>query len=145
MQENYYGQRLRQMLRWEDLNGMAHQLESRNPFADSALIAQWLNVPLKEKITTYTKEILRHAMDDYLPLEVAMRTDKKGFSVPDAKLTWKHRESWKDAFFNSDLNAFSPIKKREYVWKNVGPMDEKDLGWIFRLSALSYYLENLKS
>ena len=44
MREDYYGERLTQLLRFEDRNGMAAGIESRNPFADDYRMADaWLN------------------------------------------------------------------------------------------------------
>jgi len=146
MRGDYYGQRLRQMLRWEDLNGMANQLESRNPFADSQQLAQWLNVPLKQKFTNgYSKGILRDAVTAFVPDEVRMRIDKKGFSVPDGKLTLKHMHQWKDAYFSETLNIFSPMAKREQAFKSVNNSSDVNLKWIFRLASLSYFMEQIKS
>jgi asparagine synthase (glutamine-hydrolysing) len=142
---DYTHQRLRQMLRWEDLNGMAHQLESRNPFADNAVLASWLNVSMEKKMTNgFTKGILRDAVNGIVPEDVRWRVDKKGFSVPDASLTWKHHMAWQEAFMSRDLDVYSPFEKREAAWKNMKQGDEKTLRWFFRLTSLSYYLENLK-
>jgi asparagine synthase (glutamine-hydrolysing) len=142
---DYSHQKLRQMLRWEDLNGMAHHLESRNPFADNAILASWLKVSMKEKMGNgYTKGILRDAVKNIVPTEVLWRKDKKGFTVPDARLTWKFHKQWKDAFMSVALDGFSPASKREAAWKDLREDDTKSLQWVFRLSALAYYLENLK-
>jgi asparagine synthase (glutamine-hydrolysing) len=146
MREDFYGQRLRQMLRWEDLNGMANQLESRNPFADSQLLAKWLQIPLENKLTHgYGKGILRDAVVSVVPEDVRLRIDKKGFSVPDEKLTLKHMRQWKDAYFSDELNIYSPLKKREQIWKNNSLHQGNNLKWIFRLASLSYFLEQIKS
>ena len=142
MHADFYGQKLRQMLTWEDLNGMAHGLESRNPFADDMQLAKWLNVPLKDKIKNgYTKGMLRDALKDVMPETVRWRVDKKGFTVPDATLTWKHRNAWAGYVMSDVLDAWSPRTKREILLKNLKEEDENGLKWYFRLAALSVFLQ----
>ncbi|MEY4002079.1 MAG: asparagine synthase [Bacteroidota bacterium] len=142
MQADFYGQKLRQMLAWEDLNGMAHGLESRNPFADDMQLAKWLNVPLKDKIKNgYTKGVLRDALQDVMTESVRWRMDKKGFTVPDAALTWKNRNAWSGYFMSDVLDPWSPRAQRERLLKNLQEGDENALKWYFRLSAFSVFLQ----
>lgn len=146
MQQDYFGQKLSQMLRWEDLNGMAHSLESRNPFADDQTLAAWLKVPFGEKIKNgFTKGVLRDAAADLVPEKVRWRRDKKGFSVPDSRLTWQAREDWKAAFLSSALDPYSPRAKREKMYQRLHPEDHETLRWYFRLSSLAYFMENLQN
>jgi asparagine synthase (glutamine-hydrolysing) len=146
MQADFYGQKLRQMLAWEDLNSMAHGLESRNPFADDMQLAKWLNVPLKEKVKNgYTKGILRDVLKDVMPESIRWRVDKKGFTVPDANLTWKNRNAWTGYFMSEVLDPWSPRAHREHLLKNLQQDDENGLKWLFRLSALSVFLQQSKS
>lgn len=142
IQADFYGQKLRQMLSWEDLNGMAHGLESRNPFADDMELAKWLNIPLKDKLKNgYTKGVLREALKDVMPETVRWRVDKRGFTVPDATLTWKHRNAWSGLVMSEVLDAWSPRPKREILLKNLEEEDENGLKWYFRLAALSAFLQ----
>lgn len=101
MWADYYGPRLNQLLRFEDRNGMACGLESRNPFADDSRLADaWLNAwsddtwslegSLSSKLVNgYSKGYLRKAMQGLVPESVLWRTDKKGFTVPAGGLTMK--------------------------------------------------------
>jgi asparagine synthase (glutamine-hydrolysing) len=142
MHADFYGHKLRQMLTWEDLNGMAHGLESRNPFADDMELAKWLNVPLEVKIKNgYTKGVLRDALKDVMPESVRWRVDKKGFTVPDATITWKYRNAWSGLVMSEVLDAWSPRPKREILLKNLKEGDENGLKWYFRLAALSAFLQ----
>lgn len=146
MKDDYYGQRLRQMLMWEDINGMAHQLESRNPFADSRKLSAWLTLPLESKFTAgFSKGILRDAVQGIVPEKVRLRLDKKGFSVPDTRLNLKFYQHWKEAFFSEEIQLFSPLKKREILWNSVQKNENENLKKIFRLSALSMFIQKIKS
>lgn len=145
MYADYFGQKLGQMLRWEDANGMAHSIESRNPFADDMKLAAWLNVSLKNKMENgYAKGLLRKAASGLVPAEVLWRVDKKGFTVPDSRMTWKSKDAWKDAFMSSELDTFSSHSRREKAFKNLMPDHHFDLKWMFRLTALSYFIESLR-
>lgn len=146
MLHDYSVQKLQQMLRWEDANGMANSLESRNPFADDMQLANWLLVPFRKKIENgYTKGVLRNAVQDFVPKDVLWRVDKKGFSVPEAKLTWRCKEAWKEVFLSENLEPFSPIFKREKAYAALDVNDVTGLQWYFRLTSLSQYLEHIKS
>lgn len=145
MAADYYGQRLNQMLMWEDRNGMAHSLESRNPFADDRELARWLNVPLAEKCANgYAKGVLREALEGVMPESVRWRVDKKGFTVPDTALTWKNRTSWEPLFMGSLLDEWSPRQQREKFLRSLKP-DPDMMRWYFRLSSFSAFLQHLKS
>ncbi len=142
MHADFYGQKLRQMLTWEDLNGMAHGLESRNPFADDMELAKWLNISFEDKIKNgYTKGVLREALKDVMPESVRWRIDKKGFTVPDAALTWKNRNAWAGYVMSEVLDVWSPKENRELLMKNLKEEDENGLKWYFRLAALSVFLQ----
>ncbi|MBM3937871.1 MAG: hypothetical protein FJ333_04350, partial [Sphingomonadales bacterium] len=106
MRADYYGSRLNQLLRYEDRNGMACGLESRNPFADDVVMADaWLNAwgddtwslegSLSSKLVDgYSKGYLRQAMKGLVPDAVLWRTDKKGFTVPAGLLTLSSLAVW---------------------------------------------------
>jgi asparagine synthase (glutamine-hydrolysing) len=118
MREDYYGQRLNQLLRFEDRNGMAWGLESRNPFADDVVMADaWLNAwgdetwnmegSLSSKLVDgYSKGYLRQAMKGLIPESVLWRTDKKGFTVPSGRLTLNVLEHWKKWILSDRLDGF---------------------------------------
>jgi asparagine synthetase B (glutamine-hydrolysing) len=145
MKHDYFKQKLQQMLRWEDSNGMAHSIESRNPFADDMKLAQWLMISMRKKTANgYAKGLLRKAVADIVPQEVLWRVDKKGFTVPDSRLTWRCREAWKDHFLSKELEPWSPQNFREQVFLSMKQDDHKTLQWFFRLTSLSVYLQHLK-
>lgn len=142
MADDYYGMKLGQMILWEDRNGMANSLESRNPFADDRNLAMFLNIPFKKKIANgFTKGILREALIHDVPAEVLWRVDKKGFSVPDKELTKVHLDLWKDAFFSDKLNEYAPQERRHKLWNRMANNKEKDFQDFFRLVSFSHFLE----
>lgn len=144
-QSKFYG-KLYQMLAWEDRNGMSFQLESRNPFADDVNIPQKYlgKFQLHELMQVgMPKGILREAFKDLLPTELYHRTDKKGFSVPEALLTKKHGLKWKDAFMYGGLNPYIQKEYRAHVLKRFNDLNAKELQFYFRTSALGFYLSLL--
>ncbi|MEZ0369398.1 MAG: asparagine synthase (glutamine-hydrolyzing) [Candidatus Sericytochromatia bacterium] len=98
-----YGERLRNegfhlmklslipLLRYEDRNSMAYSLETRLPFLDYRLVQFLFSLPSEMLIRqSWSKWILRQAMQGVLPPEIQWRRDKKGFPVPQA--SWLRRE-----------------------------------------------------
>jgi len=110
LEQDYFGSRLNQLLRFEDRNGMAFSLESRNPFADDQYLFNWigsyglndadgeawnLQGELSERLWNgLSKGVLRRVANHYLPANLVNRLDKKGFTVADAKLTHRHQQKW---------------------------------------------------
>ena len=71
------------LLRYEDRNSMRHSIETRLPFLDYRLVEFCLGVAPTFKIHEgWTKHLLREAMADVLPPEIAWRRDKMGFEAP---------------------------------------------------------------
>jgi asparagine synthase (glutamine-hydrolysing) len=146
MYADYFGKKLWQMLQWEDRNGMAHSIESRNPFADDRALASFLKIPFKKKIEGgFTKNLLRKELKDVVPEKVLWRKDKKGFSVPDMKLTSQRIASWKPYFMDSVLDEWSSKPQREKILQNLNENDETGLQWFLRLSSLSVFLNQIKN
>ncbi len=75
------------LLRYEDRNSMRFQIESRTPFADDrALIEAVFAFPQVYKIHEgFSKWLLREAVRLELPKEIYFRSDKIGFSTPEAQ------------------------------------------------------------
>jgi asparagine synthase (glutamine-hydrolysing) len=78
-----FGGGLEELLRNADRNAMAHGIEARLPFLEHTLVQFIFSLPSLFKIHKgYAKYILRQAMDDMLPKEIAWRKDKVGFEPP---------------------------------------------------------------
>jgi len=77
-------QSLPDLLRYEDRNSMAFGIEARVPFLDDRLVDFCFRDAAPYRIHSgWTKWILRQAMSDILPAEIAWRTDKVGFETPE--------------------------------------------------------------
>lgn len=69
----------------EDRMSMSWSCEMRPPFLDYRLVEVFARVPPEAKLVKgWTKHILRDAMKDLLPSEIAWRKDKKGYTLPGA-------------------------------------------------------------
>ncbi|MCU1282546.1 MAG: Asparagine synthetase, partial [bacterium] len=64
-----------------DRTSMAHGLETRSPFLDTALIEYVARLPASHLRGTVTKRVLKHAFRDLLPRAIRRR-GKMGFGVP---------------------------------------------------------------
>ena len=77
---------LRELLRYEDRNSMAHSLEARVPFLDHRLAELLFSLDGSRLIERgRTKAVLRDALADLLPENVRERRDKLGFVTPEGK------------------------------------------------------------
>lgn len=142
----FYG-KLYQMLAWEDRNGMAFQLESRNPFADD------LNIPKyflgKKTLSELSqnglpKGLLRNTFKDLLPQDLYNRTDKKGFTMPDAWLTHEHGTEWTDWIMNTNLDDIISRSYREKLVSNFEKLNVNQYQNYFRIATLGRFLDELK-
>lgn len=74
---------LEELLRYADRNSMAHAVEVRLPFLHHELAEFLFSLPPRYKIQNgWTKWLLREAMKEKLPAQVAWRKDKVGFEPP---------------------------------------------------------------
>jgi len=132
MRKDYYGERLTQLLRFEDRNGMAAGIESRNPFADDYRMADaWLNAwgddtwSLEGSLTSklvegYSKGYLRKAMDvGLVPAKVLWRVDKKGFSVPKCEMSLQGLKDWEVWVMSAKLDGLLTRAKRQNALNHV--------------------------
>ncbi|MFM1898177.1 MAG: hypothetical protein RL577_417 [Bacteroidota bacterium] len=151
MREDFFGLRLGQLLHYEDRNGMAFSLESRNPFADDHILADWAlgqGEELSSRLHNgYSKGALRQAAKGLVPQALLERTDKKGFTVPETALTLRCLEEWKEAIFHERLNAHVSQEMRKKAWKRLvkNANDQRSARYLFRCASLSYYLKFVAS
>ena len=71
------------LLHVEDRTSMAHSVESRVPFLDTAVVEIASGIPSREKVRDgVLKRVLRQAMAGRLPEAIIQRRDKMGFPTP---------------------------------------------------------------
>ncbi len=71
------------LLRYEDKNSMAFSIEARLPFLDYRLVERSIALTPSLKMRDgWTKWVLRQAMSDVLPHDIAWRRNKIGFEAP---------------------------------------------------------------
>ena len=100
-----------------DKLSMAHGVAARSPFMDVNLVKFIFSLPSKAKIGNgFTKRILRDAMKSFLPKNVLLRKDKRGFDSPPNWYGDKLNEYILDnlnssEFINSNIFDGKKIKK----------------------------------
>ncbi|MCE5249482.1 asparagine synthase C-terminal domain-containing protein, partial [bacterium] len=73
------------LLRYEDRNSMAFSVEARLPFLDHRLVSFLFSLPSDQKIRSgRTKYVMREALKGLVPESIRTRSDKVGFSTPEA-------------------------------------------------------------
>jgi asparagine synthase (glutamine-hydrolysing) len=92
------------LLRYEDKNSMAHSIETRLPFLDYRVVETALSLPIECKMRSgWTKWVLREAIGDYLPREIAWRRNKMGFEAPERLWLARHDAVMRDTVLASPL------------------------------------------
>ncbi|MCB8820154.1 asparagine synthase (glutamine-hydrolyzing) [Microvirga rosea] len=98
------------LLHWEDRNSMAHSIEARVPFLDHRLVEFCIGIGDQHKIKGgETKRVMRRALGDVLPPQIAKRRDKIGFAAPEQ--TW-YRGPLREAMLagvEETLSRFGPL------------------------------------
>jgi asparagine synthase (glutamine-hydrolysing) len=83
---------------------MSNSVETRLPFLDYRCVELALALPDQYKINAgWTKNILRHAMDSWLPKEVVWRKDKLGFNAPEKNWLQSMQKEMQNSILNSAL------------------------------------------
>jgi len=81
------------LLRSEDRSSMTFAIETRLPFLDYRLVEKSIALASGLKIRDgWTKFVLRRAMSDVLPAEIAWRRNKIAFEAPTAMWLARHRD-----------------------------------------------------
>lgn len=100
------------LLHYEDRMSMAHSVESRVPFLDIRLVDFIFSLPSAYKIAPpLQKYIHRKAIEPFVPVEIAQRTDKAIFSAP-LQSQWLKKELKSEV---EDLFASASFRKRG-IW-----------------------------
>ena len=91
----------------EDRMSMAWSREIRGPFLDYRMVEALVPAPISWKLRDgWTKSLLRKAMQDHLPNEIAWRRDKKGFSMPESSWLRGRLRPHVEALFAPDAEIF---------------------------------------
>jgi asparagine synthase (glutamine-hydrolysing) len=92
------------LLRFEDKNSMAFSIEARLPFLDYRLVEMALALSPRLKMRDgWTKWILREAMNDVLPPDIAWRRNKIGFEAPTEMWLARHIDEMTEKIWGSPL------------------------------------------
>ena len=129
-----------------DIASMAHALELRSPFMDTAVVEFAARLPMKYKLCgKERKKILKMAFPEFITPELSARP-KRGFGVPVASWlrdTWKapaeeklfHSRLLSEKFVNAD------VLKRLWDMHQSGEADYSYLLW--NLIVLDLFLERI--
>ena len=114
---------LEELLRYADINSMAHGREVRLPFLNHQLVEFVFSLPAHFKIKDgRTKWLLRAAMNDWLPAEIAWRKDKVGFEPPQKE--WMQHPAMQDFVYEAKKKlAAKGIINKEALNKKIQPLD----------------------
>jgi asparagine synthase (glutamine-hydrolysing) len=137
---------LKAYLRCEDRCSMWHSVESRTPFADDHILAEWLfSLPGKMKIVEGRgKVLLREAAKPYLPNSIYNRTDKKGYTTPNNEWIRKISPELKDLFTQTDISRFIDLKKLDLNYdKFFQSIGNQDNGRIFKFISFASWYKSL--
>jgi asparagine synthase (glutamine-hydrolysing) len=107
LDELFTWQKLGNLLRYEDRNSMRFSIESRTPFADYLHLVEYVfNIPAIYKIHNgWSKFLLRESMKGILPDDIRLRTDKKGFFIPDKEWLVQFKNHLSD-YLDKDMEEF---------------------------------------
>jgi asparagine synthase (glutamine-hydrolysing) len=139
--EYFTRQKLGHLLKYEDRNSMRFSIESRTPFADYLNLIEYVfNVPAVYKIHNgYSKFLLRESMQGVLPDDIRLRTDKKGFFVPDKE--WlTHMQDRLSDYLNEELEEFvniSLVKKQ--LTQRIDNAGYEDIQMLWRIIILGVW------
>lgn len=130
------------LLHNEDGNSMAFSIESRVPFLDYRIVEFAIALDGRYKIRNqWTKWIIRKALREYLPKEVAVRKNKMGFPAPFAR--WlregKSRDELKEMIYAFGGRGIVPKEtiSRFYEAHINGEADFSDM--LFRFYSMELW------
>lgn len=100
-----------------DRMSMAHGLETRSPFLDTALVEYMASLPPHYKVNRWKlKYLLKQAFADLLPKEI-LRRGKRGFAVPLAAWFRGELKEWVGDLLLSGAPLYRPFIRQDCVQK----------------------------
>ena len=140
--EYFTRQKLGNLLKYEDRNSMRYSIESRTPFSDSLELIEYVfSIPAVYKIHHgWSKYLLREAMKDILPEEIRLRTDKKGFFIPDLEWLGHLKNNFHENLGN-DLEQYADIPSvRARLAHGFTESGHETIQMIWRIVSLGVWL-----
>jgi asparagine synthase (glutamine-hydrolysing) len=121
------------LLKYEDRNSMQHSIESRLPFLDFRLVETALSINNRYKIKDgWTKYLLRKAVEEVIPYEIAWRKNKIGFNAPEKIWLSGMTESMIKQIVQSEL--LDKISDKRKIIRNFNKMDLRTKWRLFNLA-----------
>jgi len=122
------------LLRYEDRNSMRHSIETRLPFLDYRLVEMGVSLRSNLKMRDgWTKYVLRRAMKETLPDDVAWRRSKLGFEAPEKTWLAAHEDAMIDEIRRSRI--VGEIADLDRLLAQFGAMGLRDRWSWFNLAA----------
>jgi asparagine synthase (glutamine-hydrolysing) len=111
------------LLRFEDKNSMSFSIETRLPFLDYRVVEYAIRLPVELKIRQgWTKWLLRQAMADVLPRDIAWRRNKIGFAAPTEIWVSRHLDIMTEKVKGSALIArFCDMSRLMQLYRKLSP------------------------
>lgn len=137
---------LKAYLRCEDRCSMHFGVESRTPFADDHLLAEWaMSIPGRLKIKQGSgKVVLREALKGLMPENVRLRRDKKGYSTPNNQWIRELTPVLPELFKGGEWEAYinKPLLLKDFN-QFFNPRHNVDDGRIFKFLSFVTWMNGL--
>jgi asparagine synthase (glutamine-hydrolysing) len=119
------------LLRNYDRYSMINGVEIRMPFLDYRIVEFAFSIPYSSKVRGgYSKAIVRDAMKDFMPHDIAYRKNKIGFNAPTNNWLKKELKQWIIQFLNSDsFNDCSLINTKEVKQTVLYAIENTDMNF----------------
>ncbi|GAC1419470.1 MAG: asparagine synthase (glutamine-hydrolyzing) [Flavisolibacter sp.] len=135
------------LLRNYDRYSMINGVEIRMPFLDHRIISFAFSLPASAKVRNgFTKAIVRDAVKDLMPFDIAFRKDKIGFNSPFSDWIRGPLRIWVKDIINSkefeESQLISPVMVKEKIYKVLnGPISDFKSGENAWISLMPYFWE----
>lgn len=133
---------LKDLLRYEDRNSMAHSIETRLPFLSKAFVEYSISIPHRMRLNEgWSKAPLREFMKHSLSEKVIYRKNKLGFSVPQS-LWIQELEPYIKSLLNEKILS-EKYFNIEWIRKNYSNPNETER--IFKFLMIENWLRTFNS
>lgn len=125
---------------------MRFSIESRTPFADSLPLVEYVfSIPEIFKIHDgWSKYLLREALRGVLPDDIRLRTDKKGFFVPD-RLWLEELKNPLSQYLYNDMAEFVDIKAvKRLLQVGIPAAGEETLRMLWNIIGVAAWRKKFK-